>query len=566
MKSIPILILCAVLTVLGAAGGWFAASQKSEGGPAAAGGHGHAHGPDGGHVDGGAGHGPAAAKSALSAQAIKNLGVTVKDAETETHYRYTSIPAVIHEAPIQLQPVFAPVAGTVVSIHVQPGAITQSGSAVVKIARDSLPRPSLRLTEQVIKPASEELHAAISSIRTATKNISLLKAEMERIRPFTSPTEGAPVLSKKTEIDLRNELARAEQESSNARETLSRQGYAPDQIKEFESGALVPSFNAQVWQRALKQSGFWPESADAVYAALPPELKGSPMTVAAIGELSASGISLADLAGWLKAESRASTHFMAIAGLLQEGSTLAKVQTLYASNALESIVELKAPDTAPDWDVQQIDVKAGQRVEAGTQIALLSNPRQMLLVTEPIGTETTALLEALKQGQELTATPQLKGGAAPLSGLKVSKVTGSPSGAAERSKGVMAYLRVSNEALTVRDEGANGQQRTWKFYAGQKYMLRVPTQKLADVFVLPSDALTTDGPDKIVFVQNGDRFESRKVVVLHQDNEITVLDSKSSDLFSGESVVQKGAFGLRLALKEGKGGQEEAGHPHPHPH
>jgi len=94
-------------------------------------------------------------------------------------------------------------------------------------------------------------------------------------------------------------------------------------------------------------------------------------------------------------------------------------------------------------------------------------------------------------------------------------------------------------------------------------MLRIPTEKLENVFVFPSDAVTDDGPDKVVFIQDGDSYKSVKVVVLHHDQEVAVIDGKHSEIFDGDMVVQRGAFSLSLALKAGASGVDpHAGHNH----
>ena len=84
-----------------------------------------------------------------------------------------------------------------------------------------------------------------------------------------------------------------------------------------------------------------------------------------------------------------------------------------------------------------------------------------------------------------------------------------------------------------------------------------------DLRYATADALADDGPDKVVYIQNGDSFKPAKVVVLYQDHDVVVLDSKTSELFPGDSVVQTGAFGLSLALKSSGGAIDpHAGHNH----
>ncbi len=94
-------------------------------------------------------------------------------------------------------------------------------------------------------------------------------------------------------------------------------------------------------------------------------------------------------------------------------------------------------------------------------------------------------------------------------------------------------------------------------------MVRIPMETFEGVFVLPADAVTDEGPDKVVFIQDGDSFKPAKVVIRYQDDEVVVLDSGQSELFPGDSVVVRGAFALGFALKAGSGSIDpHAGHQH----
>ena len=129
----------------------------------------------------------------------------------------------------------------------------------------------------------------------------------------------------------------------------------------------------------------------------------------------------------------------------------------------------------------------------------------------------------------------------------------------------MAYLPLANEPLKIVTGKTGKLFRSWKVRDGLRYMLRIPidSERMKDVFVVPAEAVTDDGPDKVVFIQDGDAFKPQKVVLLYIDEEHAVL-GKRSELFEGDMVVQAGAFGLGLALNAGGGGaiDEHAGHNH----
>jgi membrane fusion protein, heavy metal efflux system len=555
MKMLGVVILSVVFTVLGLAGGFLAAKQTtSSGGGHDHGGHeshaGHDHGAHEGHD-----HGPE--KPKISPQAAKNLGITLADVETTSFVKFQSVPAKVVEMPGSRQPLVAPLGGIVSEIKVVPGSTAAAGAVVVTIIREALPRPVLTLTEEIIKPVSEQIHTSMGELRRASRGIEILQTELNRIKQFTQGAgEGLALLPKKNEIDIRYELARAEQELQNVREKLRLHGFSDEQITALEKGGAAPPVNQQVWKRALQRNGLWPESADAIMAALPADTQAAPWHVAAIGELAGAGLATGELAAWLKSDTAAALNFLEIAGLLQRGHSLAQVQSLTKLNALSPIIQVQVPAGAADWDVLEVLVTPNEKVEAGQKLATLVNLRQMQLRTEPVGGETAVILNALKQRADIEAAPLLDGVAPRLSGLKFSHVASD-----DQSSGTVAFARVDNKALETVDEGARGKFRTWQIRPGQRYMLRIPTEALKDVFVLPSGAVTDEGPDKVVFIQDGESYTSKKVAVLHQDHEVVVLDGKTSELFPGDSVVQRGAFGLSLALRSSPAAAEH-GHDH----
>ncbi|MCW8131963.1 MAG: efflux RND transporter periplasmic adaptor subunit [Planctomycetota bacterium] len=551
-QALTMVVLATVFTVLGLGSGWYAASQKKS-----AGGHEHGQEEEGGHE----GHGHAHEKPALSPQALRNLGITVAEVDTTDFWKPVEVPAVVAESPTSLQPLYAPVGGRVQEFKALPGDVVPGGGVVVTLVRDPLPRPALALTDSVLKPANEDFHRAVGEARKARRSLEILRTEMQRVQPFAGEDAGAlPVLPRKSLIDLRYETARAELDVQNAEVELRRHGCNDAQIAEIVEGKGVPIVGMQVWKQALQQNGLWPAPADALLAVLPADLQQRPWSIAAIGELSAAGISLADLAAWLKEDPTAAAHFLEVAGLMQEGHSLASVKLLHQAGGLEPVVSLVAPRRAdaPDWDLTALEVKPGQRVEAGQVVATLSNPRALILRAEPVGAEAAAILAALREGAAIPAQPLVPGTGKDLKDLRVAYVTGDGDG-----HGMQAVLHAANEPLPRKAEGPAKSGRAWNLRQGLRYMLRVPTEKLEGVFVLPAAAVTDDGPDKVVYLEDGDAFKPAKVVVLYQDHASAVLDAKHSELFPGDRVVLHGAFGLNLALKSSGGAIDpHAGHNH----
>ncbi|MEI6233745.1 MAG: efflux RND transporter periplasmic adaptor subunit [Planctomycetota bacterium] len=565
-QAFYVLFLCVFFAAIGIAGGWVVGSRKSGGSGGEEGGdaHGHSHG---GHDH--AAH-AAAAPSGLSKQTILNLGVTMKDAETSDYVLYKTIPATVVDSPNATQPVVAPVSGVVRDVRVRPGTVATNGAIVVTLLREPFPRPVLKLTDEIIKPANEQIHSAVSDVRRALRGTQLLRTELTRVEAFTKASSEPTLLPRKTEIDLRYELARNEQDLANARDNLNLHGFTAEQIAEIETGKNISLYNRDIWQRALRKGGLWNDRSDAINALLHSTDGETAWTIAVLGELTGMGLATQELIDFLKSDSKAAAHFSDIAGLLQQGHTLTHIKSLHAVGAFNPVVEVTIPTFAgvADWDIQKVLVKPFDKVEAGAKLVVLSDARQMFLRAQPTGDEFQTLAAAYSTHQAIEAAPLIDGSGPSLKALNILYVGSDESGEHPHSAGAFGYIPVQNEASGSQDfkiAGAtdSAKFRSWKLHEGTRYQLRVPVKTLKDVYVFPADAVADDGPEKVVYIQNGDSFKPAKVVILFQDHDVVVLDSKTSELFAGDTVVQRGAFGLSLALKSSGGAIDpHAGHNH----
>jgi multidrug efflux pump subunit AcrA (membrane-fusion protein) len=555
MKHVAAAILMGLAFAgVGLAGGWFAARQTSSGGGEKAAGHGkepghegHAH-EDGDHLD-------------ISEQALKNLGVTFVEAAPVDFSRNVGIPAVV-VAPVGSEiPVTAPVSGRVLEIRVPEGSVVAAGAVVATLLRDPIAPPELVVTAEIFQPAGEQLHQAVGELRKARRNLDLLNTELERLQKFAeSGTEGGyPIVPRKNLIDLKYEISRAEKELANAHSEMHRHGLSEEQIAEIESGHPTPFLGQRLWKKALEQNGLWPAEAEALSKALPDDLREAPRVIATIGELAATGLANPALVAWLKDNADAGRDFLHVAALLQRGSTLREVQFLQQAGGLSPVVEVRAPQGgAPDFDVRVLLVKPGEHVEAGARLAVLDDARVLHLGAEAAGGDATRLIAALTEGATLEARPLVDGTGPVLKGLSILFARND-----EADSGTVATLRIPNEELVSR-ELEKARFRTWKLRPGLRYMLQVPVHTWKGVYVVPSDAVVEDGLERIVFLKDGDGVKPAKVVVVWQDQEVAVLDGKSSQLFPDDEVAQHGAFALRLALRAGSGepAGAHAGHNH----
>ncbi len=524
-----------VITVIGAAAGWFAAAQNQT---------------DAGEGDDG--HGAtAAAVEELSSQTLKNLGVTVGKAELSTYTRTLRVQATVMEAPLNFHDLTAPLGGIVTKIHVTPGQIVKAGDAVVSLARAPIARPELTLTADILTSVSENLHQSVAALRDATAQHEIASAEFARIKAIADAAEdGLPVVPKQTLIDRGYDLKRAALAKANAEMELQRHGLSPEEIEDVRQGGRAPG-NRRLWQRALREHDLWGATETRIHGALEGDVQTRPWTIAAIGELSAAGMATDALADALKTSKLMRREFVSVAALLLAGHTITHTRLLADSGALEPIVTLRAPDSAPDWDVATLAVRTGQRLEAGAAVAALHDARAMWLRIEPVGNESGVVISAFEAKTTLRAEPLVADTGPMLLDLTIHRL------AAQRDDDTGLATIVASNQPVVRD-GA----RSWRLRKGMRYFVHVPIATWNDRFVLPASALTDRGPDRVVYVPDGKTFRAIPVTVEFRD-ETTAVIAHDGAIFPGDELVRTGAFALGLAMQAGTGAADpHAGHNH----
>lgn len=83
-----------------------------------------------------------------------------------------------------------------------------------------------------------------------------------------------------------------------------------------------------------------------------------------------------------------------------------------------------------------------------------------------------------------------------------------------------------------------------------------------EVVTVPNEAVQTDGPNRFVFVQNGENFVRQDVVVGERDDRYTAI---TRGVFPGDLVVTQGAMQLKtVALRPAAGGVVDESKPHGH--
>jgi multidrug efflux pump subunit AcrA (membrane-fusion protein) len=548
-KRWDVLIYCLVFTTIGAMAGWIASRQSTGAGSI-----------DPHHTDSGQDADP---RVDLSPQTLNNLGVTVGELQPTSFVRYRSVPAVVAHTPFNEQPVVAPIGGRVREILVEPGMLVRAGDPVLRLVRDPIPRPTLHLTEEILKPAREAVHQMVVELHKASEEKRIVQTELTRIEKYTEKVgeEDLPILPRQTVIDLRYQRLRAEYALKRARLELKKHGFTAEQIDSIAEGSPIPQLGEDTWKRALERNGLWPDAARKLLAVVPESLHGERWTIATIGELAASGLIRDSLISWLEEAPEGCDHFLEIGALLQKGYSVEAVRELHALHALDPVVELRAPGHGriEDWDVVQIDVKAGEQITTGHHLMRLLDPRVLYLKTRPLGGEQADVLHAMNTRGVCEARPLIDGSGPVLSNVDIEFLSSDAS-----THGTIAYAKLRNEPIESGPREDGRTLRSWKLRAGLKYTLRVPVDSLDNVYVLPAKAVTYDGPDRVVFLQDGDTFKSVDVTVTYENEEVAVIAIDAhTRLFPGDVVVLSGAYALSMALKNpGDQVDAHAGHSH----
>ena len=532
LATIALAVACAIV---GAAGGWIAATRGHE-------------------PDGSTDTETAAGAPVLSAATLKTIGVEIAPLETNTYTQTREVQAVVVDRPISVHPVRAPLGGYIKTLQVQTGMAVAAGEALVTLVRDPIPRPKPELTADLLTPVSEQVHEAVNQARTAAKDIELVKTELERIRSFTRGSDepgSLPVLPLKTEIDLRYELAKAEQRLANGRSELLRHGLTEEEIEACQAGAQPPA-NHELWKSALSASGLWPPEAAAVYQQLDETQRSKPWSIVAIGELAAAGLLTPAFPKVLAESPSMVEHFIEVAGLRLDGMPLETIRHLADGGALAPIVVLRAPvEGIDDWDVIDVHVRPEQRVDTGEELLVLHDARIMWLRLEPIGSEIGAVAQALGDGTSMRGEPQVPGSGPVLEDLVIHRIATNGGGDDDHPGSAAAYIPVENHPLTACSQVGH-LCRTWALRSGTRYMIRVPVEAFQERFVLPRAAVTEDGPDRVVLLQDGKAFRSVPVHVEFETDQVSVVANDGA-IFPGEVAVMNGAFELGLALQRSQG-------------
>jgi biotin carboxyl carrier protein len=234
----------------------------------------------------------------------------------------------------------------------------------------------------------------------------------------------------------------------------------------------------------------------------------------------------------------------------------------------------------PAFEVQEVKVEPGQKVEAGQTLCVLSN-HQMLAIRGRAFRDETPLLERTVRERWPVEVDFLEGQAADREAMAFFAAAvafaNCPSGplvlasslSAGASEGRLPPLQqflignlantidpvhrtfdfiipLDNQCKVVQRPGAT--HLLWRYRPGQIVRLHVRVEKLDNVFVLPIEAVVRDGIEAFVFTQNVNTFERKPVRILLQERQRVVVANDGSFPI-GTYVAQNAAAQLNRMAK-----------------
>ncbi|QDU86915.1 hypothetical protein Pla175_02690 [Pirellulimonas nuda] len=231
--------------------------------------------------------------------------------------------------------------------------------------------------------------------------------------------------------------------------------------------------------------------------------------------------------------------------------------------------------------VETLLVTPGQAVARGDALCELAHHRQLYLAARAFADEVDQLSQAAEAGQTVTAEFVAAGGGRELRpGLPIRYVAGHVD---PETQTYLAYVALPNELLRETRDAQGRRYRTWRYKVGQRAHVRAPVRRIEGGFVLPPEAVATDGPEPLVFrkptfqehaahaaeeaaaghdhVEPYIEFLPVPVTVLHRDAHRVVV-APGDLLRAGSQTAATGAYPLYLAFKS----QQEGGGGHHHDH
>ncbi len=208
------------------------------------------------------------------------------------------------------------------------------------------------------------------------------------------------------------------------------------------------------------------------------------------------------------------------------------------------------------YEVHSLGVELGQTVQAGDLLARLANHQVLYVVGHAFKREAGLLEKAAQNNVALEiefAEDSTDLWPALDQQFRIRHLSNTVDTA---TRTFDFFVPLFNQSRTYKKDGMTFM--VWRFRPGQRTRIEVPVEMLANVFVLPSEAVVRDGPNAYVYRQNGDLFNQIEIHVVHEDRQHVVV-ANDGGIAPGTFLAQNAASALRRILKAQSASGEQPG-------
>jgi biotin carboxyl carrier protein len=208
------------------------------------------------------------------------------------------------------------------------------------------------------------------------------------------------------------------------------------------------------------------------------------------------------------------------------------------------------------YELHALGVELGQTVQAGDLLANLANHQSLYVVGHAFKREAGLLEKATQNKTPLRiAFTEDSSELWPINEQQFRiRHLANTIDAATRTFDF--FVPLINQSRSYQQDGKTF--LVWRFRPGQRTRIEVPIEKLANVFVLPAEAVVREGPNAYAYQQNGDLFKQLSVHIVYEDRDHVILANDQS-ITSGTYLAQNAAASLRRVLKAQSASGEQPG-------
>jgi len=221
----------------------------------------------------------------------------------------------------------------------------------------------------------------------------------------------------------------------------------------------------------------------------------------------------------------------------------------------EAFVDKEAHQHGSDegFQLKELLVETGNRVTSGESLAIVTDHCRLYVEGRAYASDQRLLERALTKDQPIRVV--FEGGHAKpevVSDLEIRYIDPQVDG---QSRTLSFFADLDNRLLD--GEVRDGRLRHWRFKPGQRCTVEVPFDTISECFVLPLEAVVTEGPDAFVFewtgMDNGKEVWTRREVhLLHRGTNSAAIANDGA-VFPGARIARNGAAQLQVALTAGGG-------------